>query len=253
MIHIRNNALKIASNIRKFLKLYIARFDRETIANIYIKGKGLEIGALHVPTRVPKTAKVKYIDRMTVLDLRRQYPELNNEKFVDVDIIDDSEHLSKIKDLSQDFIIANHFLEHCQNPIATINNMMRVLKKNGVLYLSIPDKRYSFDADRPVTPINHLMRDYMEGPVWSKRQHLKEWAKYIDKIKKNSEVERRVLLLDNINYSIHYHAWTQVDMLELMLTLKKKLHFNFEVELMLKNMGEVIFILRKTTNVREDT
>ncbi len=253
MIDIRNNALKIALNIRKFLKLCITRFDRETIANIYIRGKGLEIGALHVPTRVPKTAKVKYIDRMAALDLRRQYPELNKEDFVDVDIIDDGEYLSKIKDLSQDFIIANHFLEHCQNPISTISNMMRVLKKNGVLYLSIPDKRYSFDADRPVTPINHLMRDYMEGPVWSKKQHLKEWVKYVDKIKKNSEVARRVLLLDNINYSIHYHAWTQVDMLELMLTLKKKLHLNFEVELMLKNIGEVIFILRKTTNVREDT
>jgi hypothetical protein len=123
--------------------------------------------------------------------------------------------------------------------------MLRVLKKDGILYLAIPDKRYSFDKNRPITSISHLFRDYREGPDWSKREHFEEWIRHFDKIKDDDEVERRVLHLININPSIHYHVWTQVEVLELIIGLKKELHLNFEIELFLKNMGEVIIILKK--------
>ena len=245
MLVIKKFAATIISNIRKFFKLFVTRLDRESIAELYIKGHGIEIGALHTPLRIPKTAKVKYIDRMPALDLRKQYPELNSKELVNVDIIDDGEHLSEIKDSTQDFTIANHFLEHCQNPFRAISNMLRVLKKDGVLYLSIPDKRYSFDVDRPQTSIDHLLRDYQEGPEWSKRQHFEEWTTYIGKLK-DVEAEQHVLHLMNIDYSIHYHAWTQTEIIELIVTLKKKFFLNFEVELICKNMDEVIIILRKT-------
>jgi predicted SAM-dependent methyltransferase len=243
ILHIRDNALKLASNIRKFFKLCVARLDRESIAKMYIKGKGIEIGALHNPIRLPKSANITYVDRMSITALRKQYPELSSKELVDVDIIDDGEHLFKIKDSSQNFVIANHFLEHCQNPIGAIRNMLRVLKKGGVVYLSIPDKRYSFDADRPVTSIGHLLKDYQKGPEWSKKQHFEEWTRYIDKIQSEAEIEARISHLMKLDYSIHYHTWTQTEMLELMVTLKKKFHF--EVELVLKNMDEVIIILRK--------
>ena len=245
MLPIRDGAIKLASNIRKFFKLCVSRFDRESIAKIYIKGKGIEIGALHKPLRIPESAKVKYMDRMLVSDLREEYPELSSKELVNVDIVDDGEHLSKIKDSTQNFIIANQFLEHCQNPIGAINNMLRVLKTNGVLYLCIPDKRYSFDIDRSITSIEHLLKDYQKGPNWSKREHFNDWLKYVKKIKDDMEVEQEILRFIRTNPPIHYHVWTQTELLELIVTLRKKLQFNFEVELILKNMGEVIIILRK--------
>lgn len=219
--------------------------NQYSVASMYIKGSGIEIGALHNPLRITSSAKVKYVDRMTITELRKQYPELDTQELVDIDIIDDGEQLTKIIDSTQDFVIANHFLEHCQNPIGAIRNMLRVLKQGGILYLSIPDKRYSFDTDRPITSIDHLLKDYYEDPEWSKRQHLEEWVKHIDKIKDDAEAEQRILHLMNLDYSIHYHAWTQTEMLELIVTLKKRLQFNFEVALICKNMGEVIIILRK--------
>jgi SAM-dependent methyltransferase len=246
VLTIRDRATQLAYNIRKFLKLCVAHFDRESIANMYLKGRGIEIGALHNPLPLPKSTKIKYVDRMTLPDLRKHYPELSEKELVDVDIVDDGEHLFNIKDSSQNFVIANHFLEHCQNPIGAIHNMLRVLKRSGVLYLSIPDKHYSFDANRPVTSIGHLLKDYQEGPEWSKKQHFEEWTRYVDKIKDDTKVEERISYLIKIGYSIHYHVWTQTEMLEFISTLKRELHFNFEVELMLKNMGEIIFILRKT-------
>ncbi len=73
------------------------------MAAIYLRGHGIEIGALHRPHRVPGSANVKYVDRMTVPDLRRQYPELAAEKLLPVDIVDNGERLATIADRSQDF------------------------------------------------------------------------------------------------------------------------------------------------------
>ena len=221
MFNVRNFLVTLTSKVRRFLKIFVTHLDRESIARIYIKGKGIEIGALHSPLRLSKSAKVQYLDRMLIPELRKQYPELNSKNLVPIDIIDDGEKLSKIADATQDFVIANHFLEHCQNPIGAIENMLRVLKKDGILYFSIPDKRYSFDKDRPVTSIDHLLRDYSDGTDCSKRQHFEEWAKYVGMIKDANEREKQVRSLMHSDYSIHYHAWTQTEIIELILIMKK--------------------------------
>jgi predicted SAM-dependent methyltransferase len=216
--------------------------DRDFIAKTYIKGDGIEIGALHAPLRVSKRASVKYVDRMSVPDLRQQYPELSVHKLVHVDIIDDGELLKTIEDSTQDFVIANHFLEHCQNPIGAIHNILRVLRGDGIIYLAIPDKRYTFDVDRPVTTLDHLLKDYEQGPEWSKRQHFEEWTRTVDRSQRATEVAR----LMDIDYSIHYHVWTQTELLELMTVLKTRLGFQFDLELFFKTGNEAIFVLRKT-------
>ena len=220
--------------------------DREFVANTFIRGEGIEIGALHMPLRVPRSAKVRYVDRLSVAELRRHYPELNDKDLVRVDIIADGERLESISDSTQDFVIANHFIEHCQNPIGAALNMLRVLKPGGVLYLAIPDKRNSFDVDRPVTTIEHVMRDHQEGPEWSKRQHFEEWTRLVNKVQDDEAAEREIAQNLLIDYSIHYHVWTQAEMLELMVALRKIV--SFEVELCLKNGPEVIFILRKNAS-----
>jgi hypothetical protein len=68
-------------------------FRRETIARVYLRGNGIEIGALHHPLKVSRWARVKYVDRLSVPDLREQYPELDSEDLVNVDILDDGESL----------------------------------------------------------------------------------------------------------------------------------------------------------------
>ena len=100
---------------------------------------------------------------MTVAELRPQYHELATAPLVEVEIIDDGERLDKIADASQDFVIANHFLEHCQNPIMALRNMLRVLRVGGILFRAVPDKRYTVDVERPVTTLDHVWRDYAQG------------------------------------------------------------------------------------------
>jgi ubiquinone/menaquinone biosynthesis C-methylase UbiE len=219
-------------------------FSRETVAEAYLRGEGIEIGALHMPLRVPEAAHVKYVDRMSVEGLRTHYPELNDKELVNVDIIADGEQLESIADATQDFVIANHFVEHCQDPIGALLNMFRVLKPGGILYLAIPDKRCSFDIDRPVTSLEHLMRDHREGPAWSRRQHFEEWTRLVNRVIDEAEVERQTAANMEMDYSIHYHVWTQAEMLELLVALRKMRAFDMEIGLM--HESEVIFVLRKS-------
>jgi SAM-dependent methyltransferase len=226
------------SNLIKRLLL-----NRYSISFLFLKGNGIEIGALHNPLRVAPWTRVSYVDRLTVDGLRDQYPELKDKKLVPVDIVDDGELLATVPDGSQDFVIANHFVEHCENPLLALENMLRVLRSGGVVFLALPDMRYSFDRDRQVTPLEHLQRDYREGPAWSRRAHFEEWVRLVNGVRDEPQVEREVEVLLAKGYSIHYHVWTQREMAELVRYLQER--YPCDIELMLRNKGEVIFIIRK--------
>ena len=247
---VKSKMARAARSLRGLLKTNHqephAKLSRELIAATYLSGNGIEIGALHNPLRVPPWAKVKYVDRLPIAQLREQYPELNDKELVEVDILDDGERLDTISDASQDFVIANHFVEHNQDPIGAVLNMLRVLKPGGRLYLAIPDKRCCFDSDRPVTPLAHLLRDHAEGPEWSRAQHFEEWARLVNKASDGAEVEKQVAELMHTNYSIHFHVWTPFEMLEFVLALRKLVEFEIELSLMHDGV-EVIFVFRKSS------
>src|SRR5437763_692697 len=108
--------------LRRFAARLVALVDafpdlqRRSLVRAYIKGRGLEISALHRPLKVPSQAKVTYVDRLWVPGLQQQYPELATRQLAKVGMVDDIEKLTRFEDGSQDFVIANHVLEHCQNP-----------------------------------------------------------------------------------------------------------------------------------------
>ena len=216
---------------------------RAAIATMFLRGSGIEIGALHMPLRMPAGVSVKYVDRMTTADLRTQYSELAALPLVETDIVDNGETLATLADASQDFVVANHFLEHCQNPFRTIENLFRVMRANAVLYMAVPDKRWSFDFDRPCTTVDHLLRDYQEGPEWSKRGHFEEWTRLVNKRTDEAIVEEETRHLINIDYSIHFHVWGSAELLEFLGALRR--FVTFELEIFLRNGPETIFVLRK--------
>lgn len=220
---------------------------RYALAEKHLAGDGIELGALHAPLKVPPRARVKYVDRMSVADLRVQYPELQNSALVEPDIIDDGEKLSTQQQNSQDFIIANHFIEHAQDPIRTIQRFLEVLRPAGIIYLAVPDKRWTFDKGRDVTPLEHLYRDYHEGPAWSYRQHFEEWAEHVQGLR-GERARQSVEKLISQDYSIHFHVWTQDHLVEMITDLRKTLGLPLELVEMQTNraLGEVICILRKS-------
>ena len=142
-----------------------------------------------------------------VAELRHHYPELDIYDLVAPDIIDDGETLATVAANSMDFVIANHMIEHCEDPIGTLKNMLRVLKPGGVIYMAVPDCRFTFDRNRERTSLVHLLHDHAEGPAGSRRGHYEEWAQHIDGAE-GDEIAARGAELERESYSIHYHVFT---------------------------------------------
>ncbi|MGP0036346.1 MAG: class I SAM-dependent methyltransferase [Solirubrobacteraceae bacterium] len=216
---------------------------RDELARHFIRGSGLEIGAAYGPLQVLPGTSVTYVDRMTVDELRDHYPELA-ELIIPVDVVDDGERLTTVPDESQDFIIANHFLEHCEDPIGAIESHLRKLKPGGILFYAVPDKRYTFDFRRPVTPLEHMISDHHHGPERSRDEHYEEWARLVDGHNSASD-------LDAANYSIHMHVWTQAEFLELLLHCRRQFADSFEIEAFARRSLEIVVVLRKAGELAE--
>ena len=120
---------------------------------------------------------------MSVEDLRAHYPELDEYELVTPDFIDDGEALTSVPSGSMDFVIVNHLIEHCQDPIGALLSHARVLREGGVLYLAAPDRRRTdFDRDREETSLEHLLRDHEQGPEGSRSKHYEEWSRFAIKV-----------------------------------------------------------------------
>jgi SAM-dependent methyltransferase len=217
---------------------------RRRLAITYLHGSGLEIGALHCPLWVPAGVTVRYVDRMDIAGLRHQYPELADERLVDVDVIDDGEVLATQADASADFLIANHFIEHTEDPIGTLAAHLRVLRRGGILYLAVPDRRRTFDAGRAPTTLEHLIRDHREGPTGSRAAHQEEWARVVDRLSED-EVPARVRWLEEHDYSIHFHVWTPAEFRELLEYARDEERLPFTIAELVPNGREFVVILRR--------
>jgi SAM-dependent methyltransferase len=232
---------------------------REILAKTYLRGAGLEIGALHIPVKVSRGVRVRYVDEMSTDALRQEYPWTKDWSLVPVDIIDDGESLKSVANESQDFIIANHLLEHMENPIRTLRRFLEVIRPGGMLYHAVPDKRFGFDSERPLTSVEHIIRDFQEGPSWSRDDHFREFAKLIIEGKTVRppdrypnqiaygvpDVEAEAQRLMQMNYSIHFHVWDHQTFLELLMKLKTMLPFSIEAYAFNASLSESIAILRK--------
>jgi SAM-dependent methyltransferase len=227
---------------------------RREFAERFLAGDGLEIGALHLPLRTPSRAHVRYVDRMSVEDLRVEYAELAEWDLTPVDVIDNGELLATIPAASQDFIVANHFLEHCEDPIRTIETHLGKLKPGGVLFYAVPDKRYTFDSRRPLTPLDHMVADHEQGAERSRSEHYEEWTRLVIDGEAPPGTEgaafeewtaRRAQELERDAYSIHMHVWTQAEFLALILHCRERFEDAFDIEASARQGIEFIVVLRK--------
>jgi SAM-dependent methyltransferase len=124
--------------------------------------------------------------------------------------VNDGELLLSFEPESVDFIVANHFLEHCEDPIGTIENHLSKLRPGGVLFYAIPDKRYTFDFRRPRTSLSHLIVDHEDAGQASRSDHYLEWVRLVypeDEGPPDEEVAHaQAAGIEATRYSIHFHV-----------------------------------------------
>jgi SAM-dependent methyltransferase len=88
--------------------------------------------------------------------------------------ISDGTDLSFIKSEHYDFILSSHSIEHFANPLKAIFEWKRVLKMNGLLIMIVPHKDNTFDHNRPITTLDHLVADYKNGTSEHDSTHFEE-------------------------------------------------------------------------------
>lgn len=195
---------------------YSQNYRRREYAARYLSGDGIEIGGLHNPLDVSglPVARIRRVDRYDIAALREHYPPLHAMELVSVDIIDDGQTLATIPDASLDFIVANHLIEHCDNPLGTLGNWLAKLKTGGIIFMAVPDKRVGFEEQRPLTPLDHIVEDYRcdgEARTRCNHHHYGEWVDYFTAaFPADSPLtrEERIHQLIAADYSIHFHVFT---------------------------------------------
>jgi SAM-dependent methyltransferase len=223
--HYERAAVVVRRSLRRWLKRLALRpgrrneteARREELAIRHIHGEGIEIGAMHRPLWLPPSAHVQYVDKMTAAEIDAAVPaDLGG--IVATDVLDDAQALDKFTDASLDFVVANHVLEHIEDPVGALMNWLRVLRPGGVLLLTVPDARYTFDVARPRTTVEHVLRDHSEGPDASRIDHLREYARLAQGVSED-QLDARIAELDGQPWSIHFHVWELETFLELILAL----------------------------------
>ncbi|MFK7739169.1 MAG: hypothetical protein AB8H80_02510 [Planctomycetota bacterium] len=102
---------RLAKNLITPFRQYLRRHQ---ITDRYLRGEGLEIGALQDPQRLRKGVKVRYVDIANTAELRRMYARKARRHLVEVDIVDDGERerLSTVAETVAELADAN-FRIHC--------------------------------------------------------------------------------------------------------------------------------------------
>ena len=128
---------------------------------------GLEIGALDRPVIPHETEHVEYADHLPTDLLREKYasdPNVDINKIVPISYVWGESTLPEIVgDKRFDYVIASHVIEHVPDPVGWFREIADVLKPGGLLFLAVPDKRWTFDCRREITPVSALLEAYLEG------------------------------------------------------------------------------------------
>lgn len=208
----------------------------------YLTGSGIEIGALDKPIKVNDGVKVTYVDRVPLHQLKREYP---NAHIVHENYTVDSERLHSFEDSSQDFIVANHVLEHVEDVLGTLKNWFYILKKEGILFITLPEKNHTFDCKRQVTPLSHFIAEQFH--FINQYPHYLDWFMYntVDNLSLDEAMKNAERAWKNAE-NIHFHVFSRESMRELFEYCQKV--FTLKIIEQVDNGAEVIWVLQKTSN-----
>ena len=137
----------------------------------YLQGRGVEIGAFSQPNDLPPDREIAFYDRYPAAKLREVYDRDSGRPLMEPDYVGDAETLDGLPDRTFDFVIANHVIEHLQDPILFLQSVAKKLAPGGRAMIAAPDKRYCMDRARSLTPFEHLVEDHERGPATTQRSH----------------------------------------------------------------------------------
>ena len=242
----------------KILKKVLSKIMRKRISDfayikqLFISKSGLEVGG---PSKIfrnnrllPLYKIVKELDgcnfsNTTIwegnIEGGKNYNFYKNKK--GVQYISEATDLSLIPNSKYDFIISAHCLEHVANPLKAIKEWIRVIKKDGLVLLVLPNKEYCFDHNRPITEFSHLLSDFQNNINEDDLTHLNEILELhdldMDKPAGSLEQFRERSLKNFDNRALHHHVFN--------ITVLKEIFSYFKLDVILAHEGKEFIILGK--------
>ncbi len=199
-----------------------------------LSGKGIEIGAFGEPAKLPSSCQVTYFDAIDPKSASERFPEIKTSELVPVDILGDVDKrdLRKLTPFSQDFVIANHVIEHVACPIAMIEDMFYILRPGGWIAIAAPDKRFTFDKDRPLTSYEHLETEYENGVDEVDDEHYLDFLQHAAKhVFEEPERDIKGDIAFARSRREHAHVWDSCTFLEFLMACRETLRIDFQIEL----------------------
>ncbi|MFL5905131.1 MAG: class I SAM-dependent methyltransferase [Solirubrobacteraceae bacterium] len=142
------------------------------LAHRWLDGlKGVEIGgaahnAFHLDTL--------NVDRTRDMDTVYKREELECAGVaMAVDVVAEGDDLP-FPDEAFDFVLASHVLEHLPDPIRALQEWRRVARR--YVFVVLPHRDRTFDHDRPVTPVDELLRRHEQGLRSDDDRHWTVWT-----------------------------------------------------------------------------
>lgn len=219
----------------------------------FLFGHGLEIGALHFPTKIPPHCSIEYLDVESIEKIRTAFPDIDGHNIVEPNYVGDicKHTISDITKKRFNFIILNHVLEHVANPIQVIQNIWEGIADSGFFIISVPDKDFTFDRTRPLATYEHLLADYFLGIIEVCNDHYIDFLNHVHPEVFSSK-ERFLNALQSVrNRREHVHIWNSQTFRSSLIRIFEFLNINaiFTYESMgSENQIEYFAIIQKGHN-----
>lgn len=178
---------------------------RKEKINSYIQSKNisiLEIGALDSPSFRIKDYNIKYLDFQSTEELAKKgeiNPRYKKENLVNVDFVCPTLNYSEYVSEKFDLIIANHVVEHVVNTVKWLAELRNLLNIGGQIFLSIPDKRYTFDIKRNTTTFVDVLKAYNNNLTKPDYYHILEHFYYFKEVSTVDIYDKKTLSKLNKN------------------------------------------------------
>lgn len=182
----------------------------KTLSNKHV----LEIGALNSPAPLSSSNTVEYLDCADADSLQTSFHEVSGITKPNY-IVDIAAQPLPFNDESYDVLIMNHVIEHIKNPIGVVLDCFRILKDDGLLIISCPDKRYTFDHNRNLTDISTLVYNYTNKCSTPTREDYLDFISHVSSDKANHKTEDR--LTESLIRKEHIYVYTDDSFKNMML------------------------------------
>jgi len=139
------------------------------------------------------------------------------------------------RDNSLDYVASSHLFEHVPNPILTLLEWYRVLRRGGIIYMVIPDRRFTFDHLRKRTTLSHLVQDFESNTTACDPTHIEEFADNVDfcmayrditphdipRMRREHKQAYQSALEADGEINIHFHVFEKEDVIQLIEFMKQ--------------------------------